>query len=64
MQAGRCSPGSTAPSSTRMLAENDAATKRADAAIDQARSLIEQSQAQLEFADRATTSARRSSAPA
>ena len=33
-----------------MLAENDAATKRADAAIDQARSLIAQSQAQLQFA--------------
>ena len=33
-----------------MLAENDAATKRADAAIDQARSLIAQSQAQEEFA--------------
>ena len=33
-----------------MLAENDAATKRADAAIDQARSLIAQSQAQEAFA--------------
>jgi HlyD family secretion protein len=33
-----------------MLAENDAATKRADAAVDQARSLIAQSQAQEEFA--------------
>ena len=33
-----------------MLAENDAATKRADAAIDQARSLIAQSQAQVQFA--------------
>jgi HlyD family secretion protein len=32
------------------LAENDAATKRADAAIDQAQSLIAQSQAQLQFA--------------
>jgi HlyD family secretion protein len=32
------------------LAQNDAATKRADAAIDQARSLIAQSQAQLQFA--------------
>jgi HlyD family secretion protein len=34
-----------------MLAENDAATKRADAAIDQARSLIAQSQAQVQFAN-------------
>jgi HlyD family secretion protein len=33
-----------------MLAENDASTKRADAAIDQARSMIAQSQAQLQFA--------------
>jgi HlyD family secretion protein len=33
-----------------MLAENDAATKRADAAIAQARSLIAQSDAQLQFA--------------
>ena len=33
-----------------MLAENDAATRRADAAIDQARSLIAQSQAQVQFA--------------
>jgi HlyD family secretion protein len=33
-----------------MLAENDAATRRADAAIDQARSMIAQSQAQLQFA--------------
>ena len=33
-----------------MLAENDAATKRADAAIDQAKSLIAQSQAQVQFA--------------
>ena len=33
-----------------MLAENDATTKRADAAIDQARSLIVQSQAQAQFA--------------
>jgi RND family efflux transporter MFP subunit len=33
-----------------MLAENDATTKRADAAIDQARSLIAQSQAQAQFA--------------
>jgi HlyD family secretion protein len=33
-----------------MLAENDASTKRADAAIDQARSMITQSQAQLQFA--------------
>jgi HlyD family secretion protein len=32
------------------LAQNDAATKRADAAIDQARSLIAQSQAQAQFA--------------
>jgi HlyD family secretion protein len=34
-----------------MLAENDAATRRADAAIDQARSLIAQSQAQVQFAN-------------
>jgi HlyD family secretion protein len=34
-----------------MLAENDAATKRADAAIDQAKSLIAQSQAQVQFAN-------------
>ncbi|HTZ68917.1 MAG TPA: efflux RND transporter periplasmic adaptor subunit [Roseiarcus sp.] len=33
-----------------LLAENDAATKRADAAIDQARSMIAQSQAQVQFA--------------
>ena len=33
-----------------MLAENDASTRRADAAIDQARSLIAQSQAQAQFA--------------
>ncbi len=33
-----------------LISENDAATKRADAAIDQARSLIVQSQAQLQFA--------------
>ena len=33
-----------------LLAENDAATRRADAAIDQARSLIAQSQAQVQFA--------------
>jgi HlyD family secretion protein len=33
-----------------MLAENDASTKRADAAIDQAQSMIVQSQAQLQFA--------------
>ncbi len=33
-----------------LLAENDAATKRADAAIDQAKSLIDQSQAQVQFA--------------
>ena len=33
-----------------LLAENDAATKRADAAIDQAKSLIAQSQAQVQFA--------------
>jgi len=33
-----------------MLAENDASTRRADAAIDQARSMIAQSQAQLQFA--------------
>jgi len=33
-----------------MLAENDASTRRADAAIDQAKSLIAQSQAQLQFA--------------
>jgi HlyD family secretion protein len=34
-----------------MLAENDAATRRADAAIDQARSLIAQSQAQVQFSN-------------
>lgn len=34
-----------------MLAENDAATKRADAAIEQARSLIAQSQAQVQFSN-------------
>ena len=34
-----------------LLAENDAATKRADAAIDQARSLIAQSQAQVQFSN-------------
>jgi HlyD family secretion protein len=34
-----------------MLAENDAATRRADAAIDQARSMIAQSQAQVQFAN-------------
>ena len=34
-----------------MLAENDAATTRADAAIDQAKSLIAQSQAQVQFAN-------------
>ncbi len=34
-----------------MLAENDAATRRADAAIDQAGSLIAQSQAQVQFAN-------------
>ena len=33
-----------------MMAENDAATKRADAAIDQAQSMIVQSQATVEFA--------------
>ncbi len=33
------------------MAQNDAATKRADAAIDQARSLIAQSQAQVQFAN-------------
>ena len=33
-----------------LVAENDAATKRADAAIDQAQSMIAQSQAQLQFA--------------
>ena len=33
-----------------MLAENDASTKRADAAIDQAQSMIAQSEAQLQFA--------------
>ena len=33
-----------------LMAENDAATRRADAAIDQARSTIAQSQAQLQFA--------------
>jgi RND family efflux transporter MFP subunit len=34
-----------------LLAQNDAATKRADAAIDQARSLIAQSEAQVQFAN-------------
>jgi HlyD family secretion protein len=34
-----------------LLAENDAATRRADAAIDQARSLIAQSQAQVQFSN-------------
>jgi RND family efflux transporter MFP subunit len=34
-----------------MLAENDAAARRADAAIDQARSMIAQPQAQLQFAN-------------
>ncbi len=34
-----------------MLAQNDAATRRADAAIDQARSLIAQSQAQVQFSN-------------
>jgi HlyD family secretion protein len=34
-----------------LLAQNDAATKRADAAIDQAKSLISQSQAQVQFAN-------------
>jgi HlyD family secretion protein len=34
-----------------LLAQNDAATKRADAAIDQARSLIAQSQAQVQFSN-------------
>jgi HlyD family secretion protein len=33
-----------------LVAENDAATRRADAAIDQAQSMIAQSQAQLQFA--------------
>ncbi len=33
-----------------LLAQNDASTKRADAAIDQAKSLIAQSEAQLQFA--------------
>jgi len=33
-----------------MLAENDASTRRADAAIDQAKSLIAQSEAQVQFA--------------
>jgi HlyD family secretion protein len=33
------------------MAQNDAATKRADAAIDQARSLIAQSQAQVQFSN-------------
>jgi RND family efflux transporter MFP subunit len=33
-----------------LLAQNDAATKRADAAIDQARSLVAQAQAQVQFA--------------
>jgi HlyD family secretion protein len=34
-----------------LIAENDAATKRADAAIDQSRSLIAQSEAQVQFAN-------------
>jgi HlyD family secretion protein len=34
-----------------LMAENDAATKRADAAIDQSQSLIAQSEAQLKFAN-------------
>jgi HlyD family secretion protein len=34
-----------------LMAQNDAATNRADAAIDQARSLITQSQAQVQFAN-------------
>ncbi len=34
-----------------LIAENDAATKRADAAIDQAQSMIAQSEAQVHFAD-------------
>jgi HlyD family secretion protein len=34
-----------------LMAENDAATRRADAAIDQARSLIAQSQAQVQFSN-------------
>jgi len=34
-----------------LMAQNDAATRRADAAIDQARSLIAQSQAQVQFAN-------------
>ncbi len=34
-----------------LMAENDAATKRADAAIDQAQSLIAQSEAQVQFAN-------------
>jgi HlyD family secretion protein len=34
-----------------LLAQNDAATRRADAAIDQARSLIAQSQAQVQFSN-------------
>src|ERR1700727_2870347 len=34
-----------------LMAQNDAATKRADAAIDQARSLIAQSQAQVQFSN-------------
>jgi RND family efflux transporter MFP subunit len=34
-----------------LLAQNDASTKRADAAIDQARSLIAQSQAQVQFSN-------------
>ena len=34
-----------------LMAENDAATKRADAAIDQARSMIAQSEAQVQFAN-------------
>jgi RND family efflux transporter MFP subunit len=34
-----------------LIAQNDAATRRADAAIDQARSMIAQSQAQVQFAN-------------
>ena len=34
-----------------LMAQNDAATKRADAAIDQAKSLIAQSQAQVQFSN-------------
>ena len=42
-----------------LLAGNDAATKRADAAIDQAQSLIAQSEAQLQFASNDFDRARR-----